>query len=566
MNMASNEESSEHDSHLVKLSTAEEHRSTVVKTSGDSKLSRMPEGRGEDASADANPSSESCSKVATSDGRHSPMEHRSHGPTSNPRKRQYHHDAPRQRAPREQKTRYKPGRQYDRSNRGYNEGGSHRGASSKKEGRFEATPGDQKVTSRAGRDFEHLRNASKHAESRGDLPVEATSKVSDKKNNFDATPRADDKAESGKADDSRENKGKGEQVKDLQDVEYSDSGRGRRGRGRNRRHQRNRGGSGGDVGGQKGGDDASKDESRKKDQFYNVEPDDARFQIHDLPMNQGSGGSRNDDRHTGEFRTDIGRKDYYGRKEPRHLRPQSYDRPRYGRGSRGPPFSGRRPQRSDRESWRKEDRQRSMQEGDRRQHLGDPSKGDIEKQQVTSVQTSSEIPHDGDVVIEQPEKHVSQTVSGDVADGESLQLGTDSGAQPTSKSSSVDTLTKPETEKTVERSKKSSHSKKPKSYDYTKARSDDKDFASSSKFKGRSHDHAKVGRKEFTPTIQSDELAQQLTAETYECMVCCESVRERDQIWSCQNCYHIFHLKCIKKWASAPTFASTEEGEQWILI
>jgi ribosomal protein L37AE/L43A len=71
----------------------------------------------------------------------------------------------------------------------------------------------------------------------------------------------------------------------------------------------------------------------------------------------------------------------------------------------------------------------------------------------------------------------------------------------------------------------------------------------------------KVDNKEFTPTIQSDELSQQLTAETYECMVCCDRVRERDQIWSCQNCYHIFHLKCIKKWATAPTFTSTDEGE-----
>ena len=129
-------------------------------------------------------------------------------------------------------------------------------------------------------------------------------------------------------------------------------------------------------------------------------------------------------------------------------------------------------------------------------------------------------------------------------------------------SKSASNPSKPEPEKkTAEKSNRRSQSSKPKSYDYTKPRHSGNDLSSGSKYKSRSQHHLKVGNKEFTPTIQSDELSQQLTAETYECMVCCDRVRERDQIWSCQNCYHIFHLKCIKKWATAPTFTSTEEGE-----
>lgn len=53
-------------------------------------------------------------------------------------------------------------------------------------------------------------------------------------------------------------------------------------------------------------------------------------------------------------------------------------------------------------------------------------------------------------------------------------------------------------------------------------------------------------------------LIEQLTTEKYECMVCCEVVRIIAPVWSCQNCYHVFHLNCIKKWARSP--ASQAEG------
>lgn len=59
-------------------------------------------------------------------------------------------------------------------------------------------------------------------------------------------------------------------------------------------------------------------------------------------------------------------------------------------------------------------------------------------------------------------------------------------------------------------------------------------------------------------SLQSDVLSQQLSTGQYECMVCCERVRVKDPVWSCLTCYHIFHLKCIKKWARIPT--NMEEG------
>jgi len=48
-------------------------------------------------------------------------------------------------------------------------------------------------------------------------------------------------------------------------------------------------------------------------------------------------------------------------------------------------------------------------------------------------------------------------------------------------------------------------------------------------------------------------LIEQLSKETHECMVCYDTVKRRAETWSCHTCYAVFHLSCIKKWASKST-------------
>ena len=56
---------------------------------------------------------------------------------------------------------------------------------------------------------------------------------------------------------------------------------------------------------------------------------------------------------------------------------------------------------------------------------------------------------------------------------------------------------------------------------------------------------------------QTRVLSEQLVEESYECMVCCEFVRSSQAIWCCQNCYHIFHLRCIKQWVKSSAASLT---------
>ncbi len=65
-------------------------------------------------------------------------------------------------------------------------------------------------------------------------------------------------------------------------------------------------------------------------------------------------------------------------------------------------------------------------------------------------------------------------------------------------------------------------------------------------------------------SVQASVLIEQLSDEKYECMVCCEVVRCSKAVWSCSNCFHIFHLYCIKRWARSP--AAAIEGERIFLI
>ncbi|XP_075903772.1 transcriptional repressor NF-X1 isoform X2 [Nelusetta ayraudi] len=58
-------------------------------------------------------------------------------------------------------------------------------------------------------------------------------------------------------------------------------------------------------------------------------------------------------------------------------------------------------------------------------------------------------------------------------------------------------------------------------------------------------------------------LIEQLSEEKYECMVCCDIIRHMAPVWSCQSCFHVFHLNCIKKWARSPASQADDSNEGW---
>lgn len=57
---------------------------------------------------------------------------------------------------------------------------------------------------------------------------------------------------------------------------------------------------------------------------------------------------------------------------------------------------------------------------------------------------------------------------------------------------------------------------------------------------------------------QREKLIREIDAGKLECLVCCEMIKPFQSTWSCANCYHIIHLKCIITWA-----ASSKSDEGW---
>ena len=55
--------------------------------------------------------------------------------------------------------------------------------------------------------------------------------------------------------------------------------------------------------------------------------------------------------------------------------------------------------------------------------------------------------------------------------------------------------------------------------------------------------------EEANHATQRERLTSQLTSGVYECMVCCESVQPAQSIWNCSQCFHVFHLSCVGRWA-----------------
>ena len=60
-------------------------------------------------------------------------------------------------------------------------------------------------------------------------------------------------------------------------------------------------------------------------------------------------------------------------------------------------------------------------------------------------------------------------------------------------------------------------------------------------------------------------LIEQLRTASYECMVCCDNIRCEAAVWSCSNCYNVFHLRCVKKWAKSPAAAVENRDGEYLL-
>ncbi|KAM9839531.1 transcriptional repressor NF-X1 [Aulostomus maculatus] len=82
------------------------------------------------------------------------------------------------------------------------------------------------------------------------------------------------------------------------------------------------------------------------------------------------------------------------------------------------------------------------------------------------------------------------------------------------------------------------------------------------------HQNHRPGQRNWDKMPESKEtqtgcLIEQLSEEKYECMVCCDVIRLMAPVWSCQSCFHVFHLNCIKKWARSPASQADDSTEGW---
>ncbi|XP_058799057.1 protein shuttle craft-like [Phymastichus coffea] len=74
---------------------------------------------------------------------------------------------------------------------------------------------------------------------------------------------------------------------------------------------------------------------------------------------------------------------------------------------------------------------------------------------------------------------------------------------------------------------------------------------------GKSLDKPVVKRlhyKKYEPddaASQRERLTELLNRGQLECLVCCEYIRQQDYVWSCKNCFHVIHLKCVQMWATS---------------
>ncbi|KAF6197919.1 hypothetical protein GE061_007662 [Apolygus lucorum] len=61
---------------------------------------------------------------------------------------------------------------------------------------------------------------------------------------------------------------------------------------------------------------------------------------------------------------------------------------------------------------------------------------------------------------------------------------------------------------------------------------------------------------------QRAKLIDELNSNTAECVICTDLILAEERVWPCNNCFNIFHLHCIRRWAK--TNRNSEMGGAWI--
>jgi transcriptional repressor NF-X1 len=60
----------------------------------------------------------------------------------------------------------------------------------------------------------------------------------------------------------------------------------------------------------------------------------------------------------------------------------------------------------------------------------------------------------------------------------------------------------------------------------------------------------------------STRIHEDIDHQVYECAVCTEDLHRRARVWFCRQCWSVFHLKCIQKWAKSKTDPNSPQNTE----
>lgn len=77
---------------------------------------------------------------------------------------------------------------------------------------------------------------------------------------------------------------------------------------------------------------------------------------------------------------------------------------------------------------------------------------------------------------------------------------------------------------------------------------------------------ARMPPKPKQPKSEAADIATRISEDIdngqYECPICTNEVRRNSRIWSCESCWTVFHLSCVRKWASNQTSKQVQEQQE----